>query len=65
MIVSELEKNNITIQITEPDEYTNGYYIIGSKTIYIPQNQIPTNLNKESTKMLWSVSALGLFFCTL
>ena len=48
MIVSELEKNNITIQITEPDEYTNGYYIIGSKTIYIPQNQIPTNLNKES-----------------
>ncbi len=48
MIVSELEKNNITIQITEPDEYTNGYYIIGSKTIYIPKNQIPTNLNKES-----------------
>lgn len=48
MIVSELEKNNINIKITKPDEYTNGYYIIGGNTIYIPQNNIPEILDEDS-----------------
>ena len=47
IIIKSLEENNTTIEISETNDISNGYYVIGSNKIYIPKNVIENTLTSK------------------